>query len=245
MQNFWSFFAFPLNLLIAVLWIWGWVFMWKKHPEKFLIKFFLSPSATLSAILLLLISCIWIGISADQSFIDSWLFVAALLYVQTVLLLVTLRGWKTSGGTVRWRFLLLHAGLLLTIGSGYWGAPDSSEMRVALELGQETEVAYNMDGSLTGLGYRLSLRDCSTELSENGQPVHYEALISIDGATPVCLMVNSPHEVGLGEDIYLASVSPDYCVLQIVIEPWKYFALPGILMMLAGAFLLFIKGPRR
>ena len=58
-------------------------------------------------------------------------------------------------------------------------------------------------------------------------------------------MVNRPYGVRFGQDIYLASVSEDSCVLQIVREPWRYFALAGIIMLLAGAFLLFINGPRR
>jgi uncharacterized membrane protein HdeD (DUF308 family) len=33
------------------------------------------------------------------------------------------------------------------------------------------------------------------------------------------------------------------CVLQIVREPWRHTALAGILLMIAGALLLFIQGP--
>ena len=69
--------------------------------------------------------------------------------------------------------------------------------------------------------------------------------MAVDGAVPVRITVNHPYSVRLGEDIYLASASEGGCVFQIVREPWRYFALAGILMLLAGAFLLFIKGPRR
>ena len=51
--------------------------------------------------------------------------------------------------------------------------------------------------------------------------------------------------VRFGEDIYLTSVSDEGCVFQIVREPWRYFALVGILMLIAGAFMLFVGGPRR
>ena len=53
------------------------------------------------------------------------------------------------------------------------------------------------------------------------------------------------YSMRLGEEVYLTSVSDSGCVLQIVREPWRYFALAGILMLLAGAFMLFIKGPQR
>jgi hypothetical protein len=34
-----------------------------------------------------------------------------------------------------------------------------------------------------------------------------------------------------------------YCILEIVREPWKYLTVAGIVMLLAGALLLFIGGP--
>jgi hypothetical protein len=160
-------------------------------------------------------------------------------------LLVTLRGWRRSGGEIRWRFLLLHAGLLLAVGAGFWGAPDSTELRLALGRSEEAEAAYKFDGGVSGLGYKVKMVDYTVEYSESGAPSLYEAKISIDGDEPVVLSVNDPYSVALGEDIYLASVNDQFCVLQIVREPWRYFALAGILMLLAGAFMLFIKGPRR
>lgn len=219
--------------------------MWRKQSKGKVIKFLLSPPATVSALVLLVASCLWIGLSGNRTFVESIIFVPILFYVQTVLLMVTFRGWRTSAGVIRWRFLLLHAGMLLAIGSGFWGAPDSSEMRVALDRGQETMLAHNEDGSIAGLGYKLQVVDFHTESSADGMPVHYEACVSVDGCAPVTLSVNNPYSVNFGEDIYLASVSKDYCVLQIVRQPWKYFTLCGIVMLLVGAFLLFIKGPRR
>lgn len=241
----WSFFAFPLNLLLALLWIVCWRWLWKNRPRCRVVRFLLSPAATVSAIVLLVAACLWIGVSGDQGFVESMIFVAVLLYVQTVLLLVILRGWRRPDGTVRWRFILLHAGLLLAVGSGFWGAPDSVELRVALGRGEEAQAAYKMNGSLTGLGYSIRLTDYKVEYSDEGMPSFYEATVSVDGEEPAVLSVNHPYSVGLGEDIYLARVTKDFCILQIVREPWKYFALSGILMLIAGAFMLFIKGPRR
>ena len=241
----WSFFAFPLNLLLALLWIVCWRWLWKNRPQCRVVRFLLSPAATVSAIVLLVAACLWIGVSGDQGFVESMIFVAVLLYVQTVLLLVILRGWRRPDGTVRWRFMLLHAGLLLAVGSGFWGAPDSVELRLALGRGEEPQAAYKMNGSLTGLGYSIRLTDYKVEYSDEGMPSFYEATISVDGEEPAVLSVNHPYSVGLGEDIYLARVTKDFCILQIVREPWKYFALSGILMLIAGAFMLFIKGPRR
>lgn len=243
----WSFFAFPINLLLAVLWIvcWGW--LWKNRPQSAAVRFILSPAATISAIIMLVAVCMWIGFSGDSDIAESVLSVLVLLYVQTVLLLVTFRGWRRPDGVVRWRFLLLHAGLLLALGSGFWGAPDSCELRLAMEPLEKSDRAFRSDGSVTGLGYELQLTALSVETDDAGVPLHYEAQVSVDGAAPASITVNDPYSVGFGKDIYLVSVNKDknYCILQIVREPWRYFALAGIVMLIAGAFMLFIKGPRK
>ena len=244
MEQFWTFFSFPLNLLLALLWLVGWGLLWRHRPDCRPVKFLLSPIATMSALSLLIVAGLWIGFSGNRVWVQSVPFVLLLLYVQTVVYLVTLRGWKRKSGQVRWRFLLIHAGFLLALGSAFWGSPDSTELRVKLERGEEVNVAYRLDGKVTSLGYQLRIDDYSIECNEDGKPVYYEAVVAVNGAAEL-VTVNHPLSVGFGEDVYLASVSDSGCVLQIVREPWRYFALAGIVMMLAGAFLLFINGPRR
>lgn len=245
MKDIWTFFAFPLNLLVALLWAIGLAWIRRSHPQCRLVRFLLSPAATVSSLLLLLLGCLWVGFSGDREFVQSVVFVAVLFYVQTVLLMVTLRGWRKPDGVVRWRFLLIHAGLLLALGSGFWGSPDSSELRMRLSRGETSHEAYRMDGSRTRLPYGLTLLDLQTEWSASGQPSYYEVGIALNDEEPVTVSVNHPYSVRFGEDVYLASISDDSCILQIVREPWRYFALAGILMLLAGTFMLFVKGPRR
>ena len=245
MNSFWTFFAFPLNLLLALLWACGWGWFWKNRPSNRIIKFLLSPSATISSISLLVVACLWIGFSGKREFVQSIPFVLILLYIQTVVYLITLRGWRRPDGVIRWRFLLIHLGLLLALGACFWGSPDSTEMRIALAKEDTAQKAYKMDGSINGLGYELGLIDYIAETSDDGKPSYYEATISVNKEEPVKITVNHPYSVRFGEDIYLASISDTGCVFQIVREPWRYFALVGILMLLAGAFFLFIKGPRK
>lgn len=245
MLTSWTFFAFPLNLFLAAIWAVGWGLIWKNRRESAVIRFLLSPSATISSLILLVVACLWIGLSGNREFAQSIVFVLILLYVQTVLFLVTLRGWRPNGKSIRWRFLLIHAGLLLALGAGFWGSPDSLEMRMYSVKGETAREAYLFDGSRQVLDYELTLQESKAEYSSDGKPVHYEAVVSIDGAQPVQITVNHPYNVKFGEDIYLINVSEDGCILQIVREPWRYFALAGIVMLLIGAFLLFIKGPQR
>ena len=245
MNEFWTFFAFPLNLLVAALLMLCLVWLRKTYSHSAAMRFLHSPAATISAICLLILSCLYIGFRGDRSFTESFVFVSVLLYVQTVLFLITLRGWRRPDGVIRWRFTFLHLGLLLAVGAGFWGSPDSEEYRMRMYVGETSREALTFDARRMVLPYEISLHDVCTEYSEDGVPSHYEALISVNGQKEAKLMVNHPYGVKFGEDLYIASVSDDSCVLQIVREPWRYFALAGIIMMLAGAFLLFINGPRK
>lgn len=245
MNEFWTFFAFPLNLLVAALWMLCLVWMRKTYSNSALVHFLLSPAATVTAICILISSCIWIGLSGDGKFVESVTFILVLLYVQSVLFLVTLRGWRRADGVVRWRFLFLHLGLLLAVGAGFWGSPDSDEYRMRLYMEESSREAVSLEGGREVLPYEIKLLGVYTEYSMDGKPTYYEANISVGDETPIKLMVNHPYGARFGEDLYLASVSEDSCVLQIVREPWRYFALAGIIMMLVGAFMLFINGPRR
>jgi hypothetical protein len=134
---------------------------------------------------------------------------------------------------------------MIALGAGFRGSVDTSEIRVALEEDESICKAYRIDGTAVGLGYELRLHGFDAEFSEDGKPIHYEALVTVDGGAPVRLAVNHPYNVRFGEDIYIASISDSGCVFQIVREPWRWFALAGIIMLLVGAFMLFVKGPRR
>ena len=146
MDNIWTFFTFPLNLLLAVLWMAGWRWLWRRCPSSAVMRFMLSPAATVLSIVLLTVSCLWLGFSGDRDFVRSVSFVAMLLFVQTVVYLIILRGWRRADGVIRWRFLLIHAGFLLAVGAGFWGSPDSEELRMLvylLQLNQSLNMFYN------------------------------------------------------------------------------------------------------
>ena len=236
-------FTFPVNLIFAVLWIGFSFYAWKNARSSGIVRFFLSSSAVISSIALFLGSCLWIGISGDRDFVRSYFFVAVLIYLQTVLLFVTFRGWHGRKGRGRVRFVLNHAGLLLPLGAAFWGNPDNEELRMKLYVGETSEVAYRMDGGRTWLGKEIKLERIKTDTYEDGSPMQHSASLLI-GDKPVEISVNHPYSSGMSENIYLASMGDGNCVLQIVREPWRYFALAGIVMMIAGAFLMFIKGPK-
>lgn len=250
------FFSFPLNIILAALWLGGMIWIWKNSRKSIFVEFMLSRGATLWAVGLFLLSSLIIGFSGWRHFASSWIFMVVLLYFQTVLLFVIFRGWRSATatgarlGSVRWRFLLNHAGILIAVSSAFWGAPDSETLRLQAVKDMPVKEAFRMDGTSAWLPYEVQLVEFTVDTYENGMPSMFEAAVLID-SEEVTLRVNEPYSRSFGEDIYLtgydsmAGSDSQYCIIQVVKEPWKYSALVGVIMMLAGAFLLFAGGPQR
>ena len=249
-----SFLSFPLNLILALIWAVSMFSIWKIRRKSIFVQFMLSRGATVSSILLFLIFSLVVGVTGYRWLVSTWVFAAVMLYFQTVLLFVILRGWRAQTatgarlGAVRWRFLLNHAGILLAVSSAFWGAPDTEVLRIRALRDIPVREAFSMDGDLHWLPYEIRLNEFKTETYSNGVPSMYEASVDVDGKS-VILRVNEPYAVSFGKDLYLvgfdSSCDHGSCILQLVDEPWKYSALAGVVMMLSGAFLLFIGGPRR
>lgn len=245
-------FSFPLNLILALLWVGGIFWLWRTRKKSIIVNFLISKGSTIWAIVLFLIFSLVIGITGKRELAQSWLYIIIMLYFQTVLLLVIFRGWRAKTvtgaalGPVRWRFILNHLGLFIAISSAFWGYPDSETLRLKAIKDIPVREAYHMDGTAVWLPYEITLKEFRTETYENGVPSKYQADLQID-QDMVKIEVNDPYSKGFGQDIYLvsydASENAGYCIIEIVDEPWKYGAVAGIIMMLAGAFLLFIGGP--
>ena len=241
-----TFFTFPLNLILALLWITAILLSYRHAVDSKPVRFMLSPTASIIAIALLAAFCLVIGVSGNRELTDSWYFITSMLFFMTVLAFVLIRGWK-SGGKPRWRFILNHAGLLIALSSAFWGAPDSETLRFQAFMDTPVREAYRMDGSRAWLPCEVELKYFDVRLSDDGTPSYFAAEVVADGKQ-VVLTVNHPHQLSFASDLYLTSYDPEdgrWCILQLVHEPWKYPALAGIIMMLAGAALLFIQGPRK
>ena len=249
-----SFFSFPLDLILALIWAVVMISIWKTRRKSLFVAFMLSRGATVSAIVLFLGFSLAVGISGQRELVSTWVFAAVMLYFQTVLLYVILRGWRAQTatgarlGAIRWRFLLNHVGILLAVSSAFWGAPDTEVLRVRAIRDLPVREAFTMDGTMGWLPFEITLKEFNVDTYSNGVPSMYEARVDVDGEE-VLLKVNKPYSVSLGKDLYLVGFDNMYegdtCILQVVYEPWRYAALAGVIMMLAGAFLLFAGGPGR
>lgn len=253
MKAFITIFSFPLNLIIMILWLAASVMVWKHCRKSSFVRLMLHPAATYCAIGLFLAITLFVGITGFRWIIMTWPYAVFMLYFQTVLLYVIMRGWRSATATgarlgpIRWRFLFLHVGLLVALGSAFWGTPDNETLSIKVMKNQPVHEAYSEEGVMKPLRYEIVLNEFSVSYGADGVPSDYSATMTVAGES-IELKVNHPYAPVFGEDIYLSGYDThlqEYCILQIVREPWRCVTLAGIVMMLIGAFMLFVAGPRR
>ena len=237
---------FPLNILILILWWGSLTMLYRNRPHNAFTRFMLSRAATWLSLSFVVLIGIVLGLEYQPS-TTSWPTVLSLLFVLSHLYLIVLRGWYGPKG-IRWRFCFTHLGLLLALGAGFWGAPDRQQLRMAVDT-IPSNVAHTMNGDLQLLPYTIELESFRMKHSNSGVPTLYEAQIKVDDKS-VVLRVNHPYDRTLNEKIYLVSFGKSqwnstYAVIEIVREPWQWISATGIIMLIAGATLLFVQGPRK
>ena len=238
-------FCFPLNILVIALWLTIIVRAYRNRAGSRFAKFMLSRGATWLALSLMAVVGIVLGLQRVPA-TTSWCVVVAILFVLTHLSFVILRGWRVNG-KIRLRFVLTHVGLWLALGAGFWGAPDREQLRLAVDY-TPTNEAYTMQGALTLLPYEIGLEELTVERNEQGVATNYEARVKIADES-VSLRVNHPYNRTLSQKIYLASVRESKegscAIIEVVNEPWQWFSMAGIVMLILGGLLLFLRGPQR
>lgn len=262
-----SFFAFPLNAIVAFIWLFLLWRLYKEGGKLPFTRFLLSSNTSVLSILLLIGGSLVIGLfpqlsdreAADMpgifaalgcyNFMTSWIFIAILFLLLSNLGMVIIHACYHRMQAKK-RFLLNHVGLWLALFAGFFGSSDVQTLRVLLYPDTPTREAYDMNGLVYYLDYELELYQFEMEYYSNGVPSRFLAKIRAGNETSV-IEVNHPYSYRLGEDIYLSGYdtkradASGYCILQIVRQPWKYVIVAGICLMLTGAILLFINGPKR
>lgn len=262
-----SFLAFPLNIIFAVTWLFLLWILYKEYKSSTFTRFLCAPETSALSIGLFIGGCLVIGLFPQLSeaeakmregipaslgcynFMTSWIFIAILLLLLSNLAMITIRAYQHRK-QARWRFILNHTGLWLALFAGFFGSSDTQTLRIPIYKGEPTREAFDMNGSAHYLDYEIELDSFTVEYYPNGRPSRFAADVRL-GNEMALLEVNHPYAYRLGEDVYLTGYDvakgneSNYCILQVVKQPWKYVMVAGILMMLAGAVLLFINGTKR
>ena len=267
------FFEFPLNIILGIIWIYSIYILLRGNNSKGNIsRILVSPKTTAFSLFMFVCGTLIIGLFPQLSAIDaenkegifgrlgfynfmsSWIFVSILFILLSHLTAITIRGFKNRKKK-RWRFLLNHAGVWLALFGGFMGSSDIITARIPVFFDKENNEALTMEGKRFYLDYDMQLTDFDADYYQNGIPKSYVANVKISDrqsgeSSLISLEVNHPYEYKFGEDIYLVSydtrsIKPQYCILQIVRQPWKYVQLIGIIMTIAGAVGMFIGGPQK
>ena len=267
------FFEFPLNIILGIIWIYSIYILLRGNNSKGNIsRILVSPKTTAFSLFMFVCGTLIIGLFPQLSAIDaenkegifgrlgfynfmsSWIFVSILFILLSHLAAITIRGFKNRKKK-RWRFLLNHAGVWLALFGGFMGSSDIITARIPVFFDKENNEALTMEGKRFYLDYDMQLTGFNADYYQNGMPKSYVAEVKVsdrhsENSSQISLEVNHPYEYKFGEDIYLVSYDtrsdkPQYCVLQIVRQPWKYIQLIGIIMTIAGAVGMFIGEPQK
>lgn len=239
-------FSFPVNVVLflalgGVLYV-----LAKERVGEHFVKALSSARAAALFVALAGIGCLLIAFFPDWDFQRSWIFATVLLLLMSNLYLAIFR-YK---GQFRLRFYLNHVGLLLLIVALSLGAADMRRMRTIVNIGDTVDKAYTEDGLPYSLGYELKLESFEADFYENNVPSDFRAVISIEGKQKT-VRVNHPWRRTWCEDIYLtgydtkAGADSQYCILEFIVQPWKYVAVVAIMFFAVGAVLLLWGGRQR
>ena len=240
-------FSFPID--IAVLAVWG-ALLWVAQREKSmrsLTGWLTNRTALFTVLGVCALTCLSLGLTRHPE-PSSWWFVALFVALISQLWLILLRGWRRG----RWRFILIHCGLLLTLVSGFMGGADAREWRMAVTAGTPTHTGYTKDGQAETLPNSLQLIDARTDFYDGSQtPREYAATLRLDDKQTITLRVGHPYAITMADNLYLvgldttASGGVPVCIVSRVHEPWSLAMKTGIITLMAGCLLLFAGGPRK
>lgn len=238
-----DFFRFPVNAAVLLLWAVGLYVACTERRDWAVTRLLLAPHSTYALLAAFLAACLVQGF-CSQRLTATWWFVGITAALLSHLLCATVRGAR-AGRPRRVRFLLVHAGVLLAVGGGFWGAPDTQTVRMALVPGQTERRAVSPEGRVAHMSRGLQLIRFRTETYPDGSPKRYEADIRTDDGAELTLAVNRPYALTWKDRLYLMATTPRYCVVEWVSQPWMYVQAAGILLLAAGCVLLFVQGAGR
>ena len=243
-------FAFPINAAVLFATLAGLWVLWREKPGGAVCRWLASGNASIALIAAFLICCLILGMKMQHADAVSfpgfgnvrrtWWFILISIALMANLFMVILSRRKKGI-----RFILNHIGVLVALIGCFFGAPDHTVSR-AIVSGEAVHEAVGENGEIVPLPAAMKLDGFNVELDQRGNVRNYMALIDVDGKK-VELRVNHPYRISISDDVYLTSYDrdnpePQYCIVEVVRQPWKYLIWAGIVMMMAGGILMFARG---
>lgn len=243
-------FAFPVNAAVLFAALAGLWVLWREKPGGAICGWLASGNTSIALISAFLGCCIILGLTRQDAGAASfpgfgnvrrtWWFMLISIALMANLFVVILSRRKKGI-----RFILNHIGVLVALIGCFFGAPDHIVSRAMVSRDVVRE-AVGENGEVVPLPAAMSLDDFNVEHDSRGNVRNYRAVIDVDGKKAE-LRVNHPYRISISEDLYLTSYDrdnpePQYCIVEVVRQPWKYIVWAGIVMMMAGSILMFVRG---
>jgi hypothetical protein len=140
------------------------------------------------------------------------------------------------------RLGLPHLGIVLVVMSMGLGYFYNWKGKAVLLTSDKTNVFITKKKEIKIVPFALTLALFKVNCYETGEPQNFEAIIDIeenDNTKSVSLLVNHPCKMGFGQYLYLLSYDtqnekPEYCVVELVYEPFQGAFLGGIILVMVG-----------
>lgn len=224
--------SFPLSIILAAAFTIV-VFLCSKFRSS---KFLGWTSSRNFALITIIASIVFIAIEGTWSLQlhHSWAFIGVILLLMIPLGVITIEGIRRKTSLYA---LFSHAGLLLILFGGFFGAADVNESQIVVSCQQPEHLSFTTKGQIVELPFDIQLKDFVIDYYEDGiSPKQYTSNIVIDGIE-MQTAVNSPCRYD-GWDIYQSDYDPyemNYSVLKLVRDPWISVVYAGMLLLAIGA----------
>ena len=140
------------------------------------------------------------------------------------------------------RIILPHLGIaliVLAMGLGYFY---NWRGKAVLLMTDKTNVFITKNEVIHITPFALTLTLLNVTSYDSGEPKSLKAVIDVEENNQfhsISLSVNQPCKMGFGKDLYLVNYDRDnleYCIVELVYEPFQGVFLAGIILVCAGLF---------
>lgn len=224
--------SFPLSIILAAAFV-LFVFLCSKSRTT---KYLGWLSSRNFALISIIASIVMIAIEGTWSLqlYHNWVFIVAILLLMIPLGVITIIGIRRKTSLYA---LFSHAGLLLILFGGFFGAADVTESQIVVSRQQSEHLSFTTKGQIVPLPFEIQLKDFIIDYYEDDiSPKQYTSIITIDGKE-MKTAVNSPCRYE-GWDIYQSDYDPyemNYSVLKLVRDSWIPVVYAGMLLLVIGA----------
>ena len=264
----WEAFAWPVNVIILAAFLLAITVVFLVRRDSYLIHYLTTHRAAIPALIYAAGLTILMGVTHQEDsgswwsdMVSCWPFVLIFVYIAFLLGLMTLRrishfvyfSHRHPHSEHRpWlrdiAFVLNHGGLFLTLVCATLGNPDVQRLRMDVSSGEAKWRAIDDQLRVVPLPFGVELQRFIYESYPDGSPRRYASDVVFvkknkkrESAT---VEVNQPVSIQ-GWKVYQygydnrAGTDSEVSVLELVRDPWLRYVYAGLLMMLAGALLMF------